>query len=268
MVLSSILAIVWSVGGFVNSNLPYGFDSQMDINGYTGFVTSSVFCENDVVYYFDCVSRFDLSFLTNDVNELPSSTYDLAVYFRSVTTTILFHSNLSDYSESYTATFTINTFYGYGEFETIAESVLYTEFHDDNVGFDLKYDIGGNTFVWSKDNITGYYSTYSAKRGEFPAMQFLNAVKSGFSVFSNESYNTGFADGRAVGIQEGRQEDATIASIFSGILEVGLVPINFFLAIFNFEILGINITSFVTALLTVCLVIIMLRTMFGGGSEQ
>lgn len=268
MVLNSVLAIAWSVGGFTQSTLPYGFDYQMDITGNTGYITSAVFGSNDVVYYFDVVCRFDLSYLTNDDHEVPQTTYDLAVYFKSISGTCYYHSNLSDYVESYNFTLTIDKFFDYGDFSDIGSSFLYTEFSNDNVDFSLKYDLDGFTYLWEKDNLTNYYSTSSEKWCAFPPNTFLSAVRSGFGQFSYDAYNQGYSDGRAVGYQEGRQEDATIASIFSGILEVGLVPINFFLAIFNFEIMGINITSFVTALLTVCLVIILFRTLFGGGGDQ
>lgn len=87
----------------------------------------------------------------------------------------------------------------------------------------------------------------------------------------NDGRGDGYAEGFIDGIDEGASMDGTVITIFNGILSVALVPINFFLGIFNFEILGINITGFVTALVSVCVVIVLIRLIFGskasGGKE-
>lgn len=92
-----------------------------------------------------------------------------------------------------------------------------------------------------------------------------------FNVGINEGYEQGFADGTQAGRQQGfadgvrhaQEQDQTALTIFEGIVTVALVPINFFLAIFNFEIFGINISGFVSALLTVSIIIIIVRFMTG-----
>ena len=71
-----------------------------------------------------------------------------------------------------------------------------------------------------------------------------------------EGYSSGYTDGHNV--------NQTAATIFSGILQVALVPINFFLAIFNFEILGINLSGFIRALFTVAITIIVIKSVIGG----
>lgn len=91
-----------------------------------------------------------------------------------------------------------------------------------------------------------------------------------------DGYNDGYADGNADGYGEGWNEgyrfadnqDAVASSIFIGIIDVALLPINFFLACLNFEVFGINIGSMVTALLTVMIVIIIVRVVFGGGNKN
>lgn len=74
------------------------------------------------------------------------------------------------------------------------------------------------------------------------------------------SYGIGYVDG----YEQGHSEDQTVSTIFSGILQVALVPINFFLACFNFEILGINLSGFIRALFTIAITVIIIRTIFGG----
>lgn len=107
--------------------------------------------------------------------------------------------------------------------------------------------------------------------------QLLNLVASegyqdGYSVGYSEGYGSGASDGYAEGYQNGLNDgintDATTLTIFNGILSISLVPINFFLGIFNFEILGINITGFITALVSVLIVIILVRLIFGGKSSS
>lgn len=76
-------------------------------------------------------------------------------------------------------------------------------------------------------------------------------------------YRIGYAEGHTEGFNEGASMDNTAVTIFNGILNIALVPVNFFLAMFNFEILGINISSLVSALLSVCMVIIVIRMITG-----
>lgn len=89
----------------------------------------------------------------------------------------------------------------------------------------------------------------------------------GYDVGYNEGYESGYSIGFNVGYNQALEADHTAIAIFNGILSIGMLPINFFLAIFNFEILGINITNFVSALLSMCLVIIVIRMVVGSGAD-
>lgn len=124
--------------------------------------------------------------------------------------------------------------------------------------------------------------TYVASSGNPPyvnaneliASQLYNILYSnvdlygqGYELGYQTGYDTGASDGYARGYSNGYNEgvtlDSTAVTIFNGILNIAFVPINFFLAIFNFEILGINISAFVSALLSICLVIIVVRFVTG-----
>lgn len=91
-----------------------------------------------------------------------------------------------------------------------------------------------------------------------------------------EGYDSGYYDGDSEGYQRGyshgyteaANQDSVATSIFVGIIDVALLPINFFLACLNFEVFGINIGSFVTALLTIVIVVILFRTIFGGKARD
>lgn len=75
-----------------------------------------------------------------------------------------------------------------------------------------------------------------------------------------DSYNNGYS----AGYNAGYNADSVISTIFSGIIQVALVPVNFFLGVFNFEILGINLRAFIQALFTIALVIVVVKMVFGG----
>ena len=109
-------------------------------------------------------------------------------------------------------------------------------------GYDAGYDAGRELNQQAYD--TGYYEGQQS---------VLNQL--------DDSYNSGFSDG----FNQGFVDSGQVTTIFSGILQVAMVPINFFLAIFNFEILGINISAFISALLTVAVTIIIVRLVIGSG---
>lgn len=112
-----------------------------------------------------------------------------------------------------------------------------------------------------------------------------NFVENGYSLGFNEGYNSGYTNGLDDGLSQGYQtgytdgysvavnQDTTAAIIFTGILEVALLPVNVFLAIFNYEVFGINISGLVASLLTVAVVVIIIRVILaksggnGGGSK-
>lgn len=112
----------------------------------------------------------------------------------------------------------------------------------------------------------------------FAIGDYISLFPSGTSGGGN--YNVGYENGYSVGANDGYQRgyteamdiyshmDTTASTIFNGIFEVGLLPVNVFLTIFNFEVFGINISGLVSALLTVSVVIIILRFLLGGKSDD
>lgn len=81
-------------------------------------------------------------------------------------------------------------------------------------------------------------------------------------------YDEGYSDGRTVGYREGfsaaSHEDEDIAAIFNGITNIGLLPLNMFLGMFNFDILGINMTEFVMAILSISVIVVIIKSVTGG----
>lgn len=111
-----------------------------------------------------------------------------------------------------------------------------------NQGFDLGHDYGYND---------GYVDGHAV----------------GYEAGEADGERTGYSQGYAVGYSDAESTDENVNSIFMGIAEIGLLPINIFLAIFNFEILGVNITGVVSALMSCLMVIIVLRMIMSGKGE-
>lgn len=86
----------------------------------------------------------------------------------------------------------------------------------------------------------------------------------GIEVGEGRGYNTGYTQG----YQDGSSQDEIATSIFVGILDIALLPINMFLRILNFEVFGINIGGFVSALLTIAIVVIIMRIVVSGGNKS
>lgn len=92
---------------------------------------------------------------------------------------------------------------------------------------------------------------------------FTNGYNQGLKDGEKNGYSNGYSDGLNDGIK-----DNTIFNIFNGILNIAMVPVNFFLGIFNFEILGINMAGFVSALLTISIIIFLLRLIKGSKTDD
>lgn len=146
--------------------------------------------------------------------------------------------------------------------------------------YDIGYDSGYST-GYSEGYENGVYDTSIRPSGESYEQGYADGYAEGTAyseVASDVIYDMGYADGASsqytviaqsyqegysAGLSEGLNSDATVATIFSNILLVGMLPVDFFLRILNWEFLGINIASFVSALLSVAATIIVIRFVTG-----
>lgn len=160
------------------------------------------------------------------------------------------------------------------------------------------WEITQNTSNYSFDNVA-YYISFNGYNDEFEIGVRVNDVVAGFT-YTNQDFGTdtnsfsyieintsnfydvldqfissGYSSseladaiqvakdaGYAEGLQDGL-EGGQPSVIFSGILNVALLPVNMFLQILNFEVFGINIGALVTGLLTIAVVIIIVRLVTG-----
>ena len=99
---------------------------------------------------------------------------------------------------------------------------------------------------------------------------FNDGYDYGYKEGNKNGYDRGVEDGKKLGYAEGLHDgyiaDEVSFTIFNGILNIAMIPVNVFLGFFNFEILGINMSSFVSALLSVSMVVIIFRFLFNGKS--
>ena len=142
---------------------------------------------------------------------------------------------------------------------------------------DITRNYGGD--VLQQYSITETYPTQCSVGYEIRFDYLYDFIGSANSFINNitesqAAYQTGFDNGFAVGhsrgvadgYAEGVGQNETIFTIFNGILNIAMVPINFFLAIFNFEILGINMTAVAMATLSIMILIICWRFITSGSA--
>lgn len=80
----------------------------------------------------------------------------------------------------------------------------------------------------------------------------------GYSQGLNEGYTSGIAAGKLEGYNQGYNSGANAANKYTFMSLMGSVldaPISAFTSLFDFEILGINMTQFALSLLTICVII-------------
>lgn len=97
---------------------------------------------------------------------------------------------------------------------------------------------------------------------------YVDGYNTGYRDGSTNGYTQGYDTGYAEGYTNGVETDTTAFTIFNGILSIGMIPINAFLAMLNFDVLGINISNFVMSLLTVLVTIWVVRVITGGGHRS
>lgn len=123
-----------------------------------------------------------------------------------------------------------------------------------------------NTLLANTDDSSyqsGYETGYQTGNSEGYATGRQEGYDEGYSIGKSEGHSEGYAEGIAEGMETGH-----ITEIFSNIVQVGILPINVFLAMLNFEVFGINIGAFASGLLTIAIVIIIVRIVVGSSASS
>ena len=110
-------------------------------------------------------------------------------------------------------------------------------------------------------NFVDYYDLYA---GNF---SYSKGYDRGYTAGLGEGETIGYNNGYVDGYNDAFNGDSTALTIFSGITTIAMLPVDMFLRMFNFEVLGINLTSFITGLLTFYIVLYMLKVVTGSRSK-
>lgn len=145
------------------------------------------------------------------------------------------------------------------------------------------YTPSSSVAVTYSSNISDYYTNslrtpYSSFTCKYDYTSYSETInyndgynagkQEGYEVGTNEGFNNGYQEGYSAGFQEADNQDSVALTIFTGIINVGLLPVNMFLNIFNFEVFGINIGALVSSFLTIAVVIIIWRIISGSGNKN
>lgn len=226
----NILNLGMKFNSGVMSLWTYPFDSD----------TPNLLTWSSTSYY----SNFDDTDLTDPLN-----TFGVSVYFDTQTTTSGTLTVYADYYDHYTDEVT-GVSGSYSD-PLLGSMVAAKQDRAFRVDFDL-------------DNLLKQVELgMAAAQGGYTS-GYDNGYSKGYADGHDSGYNTGYSDGYTNGVQV----DDTAFTIFNGILTIGMIPINVFLAIFDFNILGINISNFIMSLLTVLVTIWVIRIITGGGKNE
>lgn len=140
-------------------------------------------------------------------------------------------------------------------FDNNGNSILFQSFVPNGYRFDTR------TYYFSNalDNLDGY--TEGFKNGQ--NVGFSEGQSKGYS----DGYGVGYIDGENDGYWVGYEEAlvGTNKYSFNGLLTAVIdVPVKTFTSLFNFEILGVNLSGFFLGLLTISIIITIVRFMLGG----
>lgn len=119
-------------------------------------------------------------------------------------------------------------------------------------------------------NLYAYSSrTYYFTRVDTDSVSYSAGYNAGYAVGDTAGqsvgYNAGYNAGDAVGYNRGYNAGLnttntySFANLISAVLDA---PINAFTSLFNFEILGVNLSSFLLALFTICVVLTVVKFIF------
>lgn len=288
MVLTSLIAIAFGAFGTgANGNNVY-YDNNMYLS--SGLVTVAV-AKNTSTYSAlqvkcDVIANCDFRETTNDQGNIEywvhfnSWTVDLKAYnISNDTFSTLVHS--TTYFNNFESSIVnepnnqLEMYYYFAQTTTSGTLTFYTSWYD--------YGLDENSGITASTSSPLYNSNVFAQFPNRNSILFdldnlqsqlsnaFNMARGGWNVGYDVGYSDGTENGKSIGYQtgyadgyaEGTNIDSTAFTIFNGILNIGMIPINFFLAIFDFTILGINISNFVMSVLSVFVTIWLIRMLTG-----
>lgn len=251
---------------------------------------------NDLLYATNMKIHFDADIYYNGYNsQIQGETPDFLIKNMHMSATLYWYNSLNDGTWYDIDTNESTTYISFGGEVTYNNIDSYSPF----VSFELTDVVdwkiynplghnghgeewtGGLWIPFESNGTQSYKYTLKFNQLKYTLTQMCRQAYSSSNQYGkgwDDGYNQGVQDGKEQGSAESWQEgytqgftdadnyDETALVIFDGILSIGLLPVNFFLAILNFEVFDINIGAFVSALLTVAIIVIIVRMVVSGGN--
>lgn len=258
----------------VYSFMPYGVNGNLiytqgaaptvtaDFNGTAGYYgVKSSFGGNGVSSVIKAGTPFSL-----DMSFARSSSNKISGVYTNVDYTIMFldkSMNPIYYNSSYSGDYYINnTILGMGSESNgmlLSDVLTSGDVHFYNFPVDL-YGI----MLVSYHNANEFAHAYSLTARFLGDEKSQEAYDNGFtagvnSINKNDIFNQGYTKGFSEGSAEG--SNYTFMSLLGAVIDA---PISAFTGMFDFTLLGVNLRSFILAMLTLAIVIVLIRIALGG----
>lgn len=260
-------------------------------NSNTSFnLTLTSVVQNNVTYVCNTNLTFakGSSYSGTDISQLPlvKGTFNYINYTGSgATRYIIFvlpdsfyitleNENFADGVRFYSMDFSLSSYDGVKTF-TIGDSMLET-----NTLVDLSINLISTTASMTPEQeefynlgfengkTEGYNNGYTEGSAKGNEEGYNNGYTDGVnSVDTQEYYNNGFKNGKTEGYNKGYTDGVAGANDYSFTGLIGAVidvPVNTFKNLFNFNLLGVNILNLITALFTLCVIVVIIKFALGG----
>lgn len=267
--LNLMLSLLSVVSFSAGENAPYSF--YKDIT-YQAEQVLTVVDDTDSLYKY----QIDYTFYT-DIAYNNQTSYEYKYNGFKIDLKIINYNNtqvysyIENYYEEEEIFITNNTFYIEYDFDytdNITQLKILFEFGDDDTAWYIpleNFGLNPISFPFNNDTVINWTPITqnlipAIMLGDSYDLGYYNGYQTGLDDGDTQGYNRGYSEGYS----NAQSDDSVPSIIFAGVLNVAMVPVNFFLAILNFEVFGINIGGFVTGLMTIAVIIILFGVIFGG----
>lgn len=235
-------------GDYVQNTFSYSFSADLYYNDYTDYYVKNI----QLSYTWDFIDR-------EEHNETFSYTFNVPYTFTqsnidNFRLDLFTQRDVEEYDELY-------IYYAYNG--TMVSAIRHTFSSIELDSFE-QTDYYFNFGTYLNSQITNFIDVSGTEYGD----GYNQGYGDGYAVGQSDGYNNGYQVGYGEGINYGQSQTTTAVTIFTGICEVGLLPVNVFLGILNFEVFGINIGGLVASLMTVAIVVIVIRVILGSKSND
>ena len=260
-----MLNLVLSVLAITTTPVSSGYNYSKDI---TVLAKDSVFMQDDagVNYDFDIQYTFYTHLDYNNEYDFSYTLSGFNAFLKVYENSVVYSADESEFFEvDYTLTpysnYDLN--YYYDDSDEVIFSIYLN--NDISVSFELDFSFTAPLiFIFNDSSNVHWHDIVYTQipiiiNSDSYASGYADGQQNGIQIGASSGYQEGYTDG----YNNASADSGVPAIIFGGILNVALIPVNFFLQILNFEVFGINIGGFVTGLLTLAICVILFGVIFG-----